>query len=120
VQSGAIRLPAGGHDRPGGNSAATMRALPFGRGGIGRRVPHTEAANVAADLLSIDHRLVPWAVIGHRPFNGKFSRVAIDNDQNKGAARQIDVPPSPSYTSPVYTKIPLIGVESRNQDGVNS
>jgi len=57
-----------------------MRGLPFGRGGVGRHVPHAKAANITADLLRVDDRLVPRLIIGHRAFDGKLPGVAIDDD----------------------------------------
>jgi hypothetical protein len=69
-----------------------MYALPFGRGVVWRHVPHTEAANVAADLMGADDRLVPRAVVGHRALDAEFAGVAIDNDPYKGAAGHPDAP----------------------------
>jgi hypothetical protein len=69
-----------------------MCELPFGSGVVGRHVPHTEAANIAADFLGVDDRLVPRAVVGHRALDAEFAGVAIDNDRYKGTAGHPDAP----------------------------
>ena len=76
-----------GHDRPGGDPPAAVHFSPFGSGGVGRYVAHAKAANVAAVLLGVDDCLVSGAIIGHRAFGREFAGVAIDDNQNKAAAR---------------------------------
>jgi hypothetical protein len=57
--------------------------VPFGHSDIRRNISHTEASNVAADLLSIDHRSVPKPVVTHRIFHSEFADVPVHDHKNE-------------------------------------
>jgi len=91
-----------------------VRRVPFGCGDIRREVPHPEASDVAADLLSIDHRGVPRPIVAYRAFHGKFVGVSVYYDKNKLALCHRGAPeakiffPSPlSAVEPSRTTIGL-------------
>src|SRR5689334_11928681 len=73
----------GPHDRARRNPATPVRRVPFGCSDIQRNIAHTEASDVAADPLSIDHRTVPKPVVAHRTFHGKFASVPVHNHENE-------------------------------------
>jgi hypothetical protein len=81
------QLVRGPHDRARRNPATTMRRHPFARSDIRRKVSHTEASDVAADLLSIDYRAVPQPIVAHWTFNRKFLGVSVYYDEHKLALR---------------------------------
>ncbi len=84
-----------------------MRGAPFGRGNIGREFPHTEAPNVAADLLSIDHCAVPQPIVAHRAFHGKFVGVLVHHHENELALRHpSNPPPTPPRLRRAITRSP--------------
>lgn len=62
-----------------------MHHLPLGCCGIGRDVAHAKAAQIAAAPLRFYYGPIPWAIVCHRPFDGKIPRVAIDDNQDKCA-----------------------------------
>jgi hypothetical protein len=66
--------------------------VPFGCSDIRRDISHTEASDIAADLLSIDHRTVPKPVVAHRAFHGKFVGVPVHDHKNELALRHRSTP----------------------------
>jgi hypothetical protein len=66
--------------------------VPFGRSDIWRNISHTEASDIAAHLLSIDHRTVPKPVIAHRTFHGKFAGAPVHDHKNEPALRHRSTP----------------------------
>jgi hypothetical protein len=66
--------------------------VPSGCSDIRRNIPHTEASDVAADPLSIDHRTVPKPVVAHRTFHRKFAGVPVHDHKNELALRHRSTP----------------------------
>jgi hypothetical protein len=66
--------------------------VPFGCSDIRRNISHTEASDIAADLLSIDDRTVPKPVIAHRTFHGKFAGAPVHDHKNEPALRHRSTP----------------------------
>src|SRR5579863_5376224 len=69
-----------------------MCALPLGGGPSGVRFP-IEAADVATDLLRRNDCLVRRYIIAHRAFDAELARVAVHDDQDKGAAQRSGISP---------------------------
>jgi hypothetical protein len=57
--------------------------VPFGCSDIRPNISHTEASDVAADPLSIDHRAIPKPVVAHRTLHGKFAGVPVYDHKNE-------------------------------------
>jgi hypothetical protein len=66
--------------------------VPFDCSDIRRNISHTEASDIAADLLSINDRTVPKPVIAHRTFHGKFAGVPVHDHKNEPALRHRPTP----------------------------
>jgi hypothetical protein len=69
-----------------------VRREPFDRSDIRREIPHSEAPDVAPDLMSIDHRAVPRPIVTHRAFHAKFAGVWVDDHKNELALRHQSSP----------------------------
>jgi hypothetical protein len=78
--------------------------VPFGCSDIRPNISHTEASDIATDLLSIDHRTVPKPVIAHRTFHGKFAGAPVHDHKNEPALRHRSTPETKIFfqlTAPV-------------------
>ena len=74
------------HDRTGNDPPGARGLLPFHGRRVCVHVSHAEASNLPADRLSVNDRRISRAVVAHRTFDGKLTRIMINNDKNKAAA----------------------------------